>query len=183
MMEELWRDIKGFEGLYEVSNLGRVRSLKDNNGQARILVLKVQKHRCGYQLVFLRKDGKLKGFVVHRLVAEAFIPNPDGLPEVNHIDEDKTNNRVDNLEWCTRKYNMNYGTCMERIMEKRGKRVYQYTKSGAFIRSYPSIHEAERQTGIWVTNISACCLGRLNSTGGYAWSFIPPIPTTNRALF
>ena len=181
-MEE-WREVKGYEGLYEVSNLGRVKSLMDCNGQARTLVLKVQKHRCGYQLVFLCKDGKMKGFVVHRLVATTFIPNPDGLPCVNHIDEDKTNNRADNLEWCTAKYNINYGTCIKRRAEKQGKRVYQYTKSGSFVRSYPSTHEAERQTGIGNSHISACARGKHKTARGYIWSFNPPTDITPRSLW
>lgn len=177
-MEEIWKDIKDYEGLYEVSNLGRVRSLNYNK-TGEIRLLKVQKHSDGYLQVGLRKDGKQKLYTVHRLVCEAFIPNPDGLPCVNHIDEDKTNNHVWNLEWCTVKYNTNYGTGIER----RSKRVYQYTLDGSFIRSYYTTREAARQTGIHHTRISAVALGKQNSAGGYIWSFNPPTPTTVRSLF
>lgn len=182
-MEEIWKDIKGYEGLYEVSNLGRVRSLRDNHGQARIRVLQQCKSSRGYLHLILCKNHKLKHYSVHRLVAEAFLPNPDGLPQINHIDECKTNNRVDNLEWCDAKYNINYGSGRQRRVETQGKRVYQYAKSGAFVRSYASIHEAERQTGIHNGNISACCLGKRNSTGKYIWSFNPPTPDTCRSLW
>lgn len=178
MKDEIWRDVNGYEGLYEVSNLGRVRSLNYNKtGEIRMLI--VQKHRCGYLQVGLWKDGKHKTCTVHRLVAEAFIPNPDNLPEVNHINEDKQSNIVTNLEWCNAAYNSNYGTRNERI----SNRVYQYTKSGAFVRSYYSTREVERQTGIHHTRISACCLGRYKTSHGYIWSFNPPTPSTTRVLW
>ena len=102
-MIELWKDIEGYEGLYQVSNLGRVYSKKTN----RFLTMKKGNH--GYERVALFKDGKQKFYLKHRLVAQAFIPNPDNLPEVNHKDEDKSNNCVSNLEWCDGKYNCNYG--------------------------------------------------------------------------
>ena len=104
-MEELFRDVAGYEGLYQVSNLGNVKSLNYlNTGQVRIL--KQRKHTDGYLQINLWKEGKMKTHYVHRLVAQAFIENPDNLPEVNHIDENKQNNRVDNLEWCEHTYNM-----------------------------------------------------------------------------
>lgn len=114
-MNEIWRPVVGYEGLYEVSNTGRVRRVSD------LMVLKFSDSR-GYYGVHLRKDGKRKTFRVHRLVAQAFILNPDGLPEVNHIDENKSNNSVDNLEWCDHKYNSLYGTRLERIRKTRLKR-------------------------------------------------------------
>lgn len=98
-----WRAVPGYEGLYEVSNKGNVRNVRRNT-------LLRSSNNQGYKRVYLYKNGIRKGFRVHRLVAQAFIPNPDNLPEVNHRDEDKLNNSVDNLEWCTAKYNSNYGT-------------------------------------------------------------------------
>lgn len=177
-MVEVFIDIKGYEGLYQVSNYGRVRSLNYNHtGETR--VLKPRKDTKGYLLVHLCKNGKQKNCKIHRLVATAFIPNPDELPCVNHIDECKTNNIVTNLEWCTVKYNTNYGTAIER----RSKRVYQYTKDGSFVRSYPSQMEAERQTGYDDGYISNCCNGKRKSAYGYRWSYDPPTPTTVRSLF
>lgn len=114
-MEE-WKNVIGYEGLYEVSNLGRVRRV--NKG-----LLKLQNNQ-GYNQVYLYKCGIRKGIRVHRLVAQAFIPNPDNLPEVNHKNEDKMNNSVDNLEWCTAKYNVNYGHRTENAINTRVKNGY-----------------------------------------------------------
>lgn len=112
--EEVWKDIKGYEGLYMVSSFGNVKSLNyRRSGIAKNLKLKNTTN--GYKAVILAKEGKHKDRMVHRLVAEAFIPNPKNLPQVNHKDEDKHNNRVENLEWCTAKYNSNYGTGKERM--------------------------------------------------------------------
>lgn len=121
-MTEQWRPIEGYEGLYEVSNLGKVRSLDriDCTGRrlkGKILIPLMMKN--GYLSVFLCKEGKAKHFLIHRLVAQAFILNPEGLKEINHKDEDKTNNLVDNLEYCDRKYNMNYGTRTERDVQTK----------------------------------------------------------------
>ena len=180
-MEEIWKDIKGFEGLYQVSNYGLVRSLRDNHGRARELILKPKMNRGGYLYVALWKDGKSMTCRIHRLVAEAFLPNPLGLPQVNHIDEDKTNNRVENLEWCDVKYSVNYGTGVER----RSRRVYQYTISGEFVRSYYSTRDAERLTGLHHESIAAVARRepQHNSTGGYRWSYDPPKSTIPRVLF
>lgn len=117
-MKEEWRDIKGYEGKYQVSNLGRVKSLKDSHGKYREKILNIKPEEYGYIRVILYREGKSRHFSVHRLVAEAFIPNLDGLSQVNHKDENKQNNRVDNLEWCDRKYNCNYGTRNKRASEK-----------------------------------------------------------------
>lgn len=126
-MDEVWRDIKDYEGLYQVSNLGDVRSLNYNQ-TGEIKVLK-QGNAKGYKRVGLFKNGKTKQYSVHRLVALAFISNPDDLPMVNHKDEDKTNNNVNNLEWCTHEYNMSYGTRNERISKKhKGKHRSEETK-------------------------------------------------------
>ena len=117
MMEE-WRAVPGYEGLYEVSNKGNVKSLIKNK------IIKCFINRCGYRLVGLSKNGIRKKITIHRLVAQVFIPNPDNLPEVNHLDEDKSNNSVDNLEWCDRKYNNNYGTANIRRRETLIKNGY-----------------------------------------------------------
>lgn len=170
-MEEIWKDIKGYENLYQVSNLGRVRSL----WFGKIRLLKECVNGNGYNHVILTKDGKSKVCLIHRLVAFAFIPNHNNLKEVNHKDEDKSNNCVDNLEWCTHLYNMNYGCRNEKASKKLtnrkdlSKSVLQFTKDGQFVAEYQSFMDAERKTGIYNESISACCLGKRKSAGGYIW--------------
>ena len=116
-MEE-WKNVIGYEGLYEVSNIGNVRNVRRNT------LLKLSKNNYGYIQVYLYKNGIRTGLKVHRLVAEAFLPNPDGLPQVNHKNEDKSDNRVDNLEWCDHKYNINYGHRTENAINTRVKNGY-----------------------------------------------------------
>ena len=173
-MEEIWRDIKGYEGKYQVSNLGRVKSLyykckMGYNGKSKLLgIYKNRNNDYGYYFTPLNKNGKHKNFFIHRLVAEAFIPNPNNLPCVNHIDEDKSNNKVDNLEWCSYKYNVNYGTCKTRSMLKRSKPVIQYTKEGEFVKEWRSIKEAETSIGKR-NGIFACLSGKSKTAGGFVW--------------
>lgn len=127
MTEEIWRPIVGYEGLYEVSSYGRVRSLDrydSKNCFWKGRILKLNDNGRGYLRAHLCLNNKIKNFLVHRLVAQAFIPNPDNLPEVNHINEDKTNNRVDNLEFCNHKYNVNYGTRTDRMRDTKIKNGY-----------------------------------------------------------
>lgn len=176
-MEEIWRDIKGFEGKYQVSDLGRVKSLNYNHtGKERILA--GIKNTNGYLYVDLYKGRKMRR-AVHRLVAEVFLLNPEGLSQVNHKDECKTNNVVSNLEWCDSKYNNNFGTRNERVAKAKrndpnqSKPVYQYAKDGSLVRSYPSGMEAERQTGYKQSAISACCNGKYKQSYGYIWSYEP----------
>lgn len=125
-MEEIWKDIPGYEGYYQVSNIGRVRSLdrvKRDGIKMKGVIRKPHIDACGYHLVALIKDCKVKNTGIHRLVAMAFIPNPDNLPQVNHIDEVRSHNSVDNLEWCSVAYNQNYGHRKERSSEKlKGER-------------------------------------------------------------
>lgn len=146
---EEWKPIPGYDGKYEVSNWGRVRSFKR---QKERILSPIQKYD-GYYRVQLCKDSRVKELLVHRLVAEAFISNPSKLSQVNHKDEDKRNNYVMNLEWCTPGYNLTYGTRMERI----SKRVVQLDKGGNFIAEFESINEAARRTGIAPTSICYCC--------------------------
>ena len=167
-MEE-WLNISGYEGLYQVSNLGRVRSFKSGKWQT----LKNRLTRWGYYLVTLYKDGKATNKWVHRLVAQAFIPNPDNLPQVNHKDEDKLNNAASNLEWCDSKYNNNYGTKKERLKKslkgkagRPGKPVHCIDTG----ETYESASEAERQTGI--QHIDEVCSGKRQSAGGFWWEYV-----------
>lgn len=127
MTEEIWRPVVGYEGLYEVSSYGRVRSLDRYDSRNRFRkgrILKLSDNGRGYLIVGLHSNNKVKNFLVHRLVAEAFLPNPENLTEVNHKDEDKSNNCVDNLEWCNRNYNINYGTAKIRGRETAIKNGY-----------------------------------------------------------
>lgn len=155
---EEWKDIKGFERLYQVSNLGNVKSLKF--GKERIL--KPCKNKKGYLCVWLFKNGKGKIGRVNRLVANAFLPNPNNLPEVNHIDEDKNNNRVDNLEWMSTKNNVRYS---------QAKSVNQYTLDGRFIRTWDCINELFYQFGYNVSHIIECCKGKLKTSYGFLWKY------------
>ncbi len=168
-MSEIWIPIKGYEGLYEVSSYGRVRSLSyRRTGQTRVLNL--EKNHFGYILVKLHKNGKGKTYQVHRLVASAFIPNWFEDEQVNHRDENKENNRVENLEWCSSKYNNNYGTARKRMVEKQSKTVLQLTKTGELIREWPSTMEAGRN-GFDNSSVAKCCNGKLKHYKGYIWKY------------
>lgn len=196
-MKEIWKSIEGYEGFYEVSNLGRVKSLSRyvSNGTSVPLyvkerILKQWKDKKGYCTVVLGKEGKYKTYAVHRLVANAFILNPNNLPCVNHKDENPSNNFVDNLEWCTYRYNLNYGTAQERRIAKQretlnsreasfacngelSKPVIQYSKNGDYINEYPSMHEVQRQLGISASGVMQCCKGntQYRQCGGYIWRY------------
>ena len=163
---EQWKSIAGYEGRYEVSNLGRVRSLNYNHtGRAKIL--KPADNGEGYLFVVLCKDGICKNMKVHRLVASAFIQNPLNLETVNHIDEDKTNNDVSNLEWMSRTDNVAYSQ-----PQRAERRVRMLDKStGEPLATFPSLIEAARVTGINVGNICSCLKGRYKSAGGYVWRY------------
>lgn len=168
-MTENWTDIITHKSLYQISDLGRVR-----NHRGRIL--KGYTNSKGYQMVHLRTKDSNKLYSIHRLVAIHFIPNPDNLPEVNHKDEDKANNCADNLEWCTTKYNSNYGTRNKRVAKTKRNNTYN-TKAVRCIelkKTYPSTREAERQTGINCSQISAVCNHKKNykTAGGYHWRYI-----------
>ena len=133
-MKEIWKDIKGYEGLYQVSSLGRIKSLErvdSNNHRVHERILKLRHNEHGYYECALCKEGKQKKLKVHRLVADAFIPNVNNYPVVNHKDEVRDNNIVDNLEWCTHKYNINYGTAQKRKSDKlKGRHTLNEFKKG-----------------------------------------------------
>ena len=169
---EVWRDIEGYEGMYQVSDKGRVRSMKFG----KVKILKPSKDGGGYIFVYLCKNGKKKMCKIHRLVAQAFIHNTNSLPQINHKDEDKTNNKVENLEWCSAKYNNNFGTRIQRVAEKMtngklSKPVLQYTKDGKLVREWKSLMDVQRNLGYDHTNISACCLGRYKWIYGFVWKY------------
>ena len=173
IMQEEWRDIAGFEGLYQVSNLGRVKHLRVNKCKQERM-LKPEVHSCGYQRVVL--GNSVRKFV-HRLVAEAFIPNPENKPQVDHIDGTRDNNRVDNLRWCTNMENANFPIAKERkrirLIGKTGKNAMRKRpvvciETGDF---YWSSREASQTTGIHHQAISKVCLGKLTHTHGVHWRF------------
>ena len=171
---EIWRDVRGYEGLYQVSNQGRVRCYDRLNVNNKIhhksKIMKPYVVR-GYETVSLRKDGKYKHHQLHRLVAIAFIPNEKKYPQVNNKDETKTNNCVDNLEWCTSKYNINYGTAPQRRALSQSIPINQYDLNGVFIKTHQSIQEAKRQTGVNAGHICLVCKGHRNMAGGYLWKY------------
>lgn len=166
-MNEIWKDIEGYEGLYQVSNLGNVRSLNYRGLKGCIHILKPQNVR-GYLVVPLSKNNTTRQYKIHRLVAQAFIQNLDNKPQVNHRDEDKLNNNVSNLEWNTSKENVNWGTRTERCQ----KRVACYLKDGTFIAEYDSEKIAAKETNIKIGGINQTCLGYRKSAGGFIWRFI-----------
>ena len=192
-MDEIWKDIQGYEGHYAISTCGHVKSLDrtihrrmdtniHNYGGSSSYVkgceIRSYISRRGYESVVLCKDGVQKHYRVHRLVAIAFIPNPFGYKEVNHIDENKLNNNVENLEWCTRRYNMNYGSVSEKLRRfqkdnsPKAKKVAQYDLSMNLIDTYDSLRKAQDATGIPYQSIGQCCLGRYSHSGGYIWKFL-----------
>ena len=178
-MKEVWKDIKDFEGLYQVSNLGRVRSLPRNTTSGKIL--KPRKDIYGYVSVCLFKEGVRYWKKIHRLVAQEFIAIPNGLKDesnlqVNHINEVKTDNRVENIEYCDCSFNINYGSRNERVAEamtngKLSKAVFQCYLDGTVIREFPSTHEVERQLGFKHSYISDCCNGKIICAYGYIWRY------------
>ena len=151
MSKEVWRDIEGYEGKYQVSNKGRIKSLNYRR-TGKEWVLKPKKRKDGYLMVRLNKEGKEKGYLIHRLVARAFIPNTENYSEINHKDEDKANNAANNLEWCDRSYNNNFGTRNEKVGKSNGKPVMCVETN----ITYLSAHEAQRKTGIDASGICKC---------------------------
>ena len=182
IINEEWTKIDEFPW-YEVSTLGRVRSIDrdyvDSIGRRRykrgqLIKLEVQigkKDNYKQIMVSLRRDGKLHRVIVARLVAMAFIPNPDLLPQVNHKDEDSTNNNVENLEWCTAKYNVNYNDCVKRRAKTRSRPVNVYDGSMNIIDTLPSSVEASKKYNICRSSISQCCNGNIDFVKGLTFRF------------
>ena len=174
---EVWHSVVGYEGLYEVSNKGVVRSLdrtiNNHPYPGKVLAIKYLK---GYAAVHLcDHQHRAKHKTIHRIVAEAFIPNPYNLPEVNHKDEKPKNNCVENLEWCTTLYNIRYGTGIERSASYKRKRISKYTKSGEFVASYGGLLEASKSVGKGRSGtglISTAARGLRTSAYGYKWTYI-----------
>ena len=154
----MWKDIDGYEGLYQVSNTGEVMNVRTGK------ILKAKRDKDGYFEVCLCKNGK-RYFRVHRLVADAFIPNSLNLPQVNHKDENPSNNNASNLEWCSCEYNINYGTGIRRRVEKQSKPILQYTKSGELVREWSSISECGRN-GFNISHICECCQNKPSFKSG-----------------
>ena len=184
-MIETWRDAIGYEGLYQVSNLGRVKSLSryidrcDYPFYSKERILRhgvMPKHR--YSIVILYKNKKRETVYIHRLVGEAFIPNPENKPQIDHIDTIRTNNRVENLRWVTRSENLSNPITNDRMskvgkkkgqQDVRSKRIGQYTLDGDLIKIWIGINEIRRRTGF--TNVSSCCNGRYKQSNGFIWKY------------
>lgn len=175
MSEEIWKDIKDSEGLYQVSNLGRVRSLNHRNRPGYIKIMSPYVTKGGYYHLRIRKHGHIIRHVsIHRLVAETFIPNPNNFSQVNHKDENKKNNKVENLEWCSGSYNLHYGTCIDRIKSSHAKKHGKPVRCIETGECFYTVMDASRKYGFNQGNISNACVGRnyTYTAHGYHWEFI-----------
>ena len=178
-MKEIWKDIPDYEGLYQVSNLGEVRSLDryETNGKTIVLykgkmLNKALNHsKKAYYMVSLSKKGNVTKKYVHRLVAETFLDNPYNYKCINHKDENKLNNNVNNLEYCTNEYNVNYGTRNEKVRISKLKSVLQYDLKGNFIKQWIGIKNASEILKINGSDIGECCRNKRKTAGGYIWRF------------
>ena len=186
---EKWVDIPGYENFYQINNYGEVKSkdriVKNGWGYRTMYGKTITPYVCnsGYKMVRLYEKSKCKNCLVHRLVAKAFLPNPNSLPQVNHKDETKTNNFIfinpdgsvnpekSNLEWCTEKYNTNYGTHNKRMIISKSKPVIQYSIDGDYIREWESATAVEKEKEWKQTNIQSCCVGRYKAAYGYVWRY------------
>ena len=175
-MNRIWKDIVGYEGLYQVSDVGNVRSLKYNN-TSKTKYMKIYTEKTGYQRVCLSKDGKKTNKRIHRLVAEAFLDNPNCYEVVNHKNGDKTNNKVSNLEWCSRSHNQQHAYDNNLIKKKFGSDHWNYGKTGDLNATskkvlcvttgeiFGSAHDASRKYNLNFSNICSCCRGSRNYCG------------------
>lgn len=189
-MDEIWRDIEGYKGLYQVSDQGRIRSLDRIVAHSRYgyktlkgRLLRPTKNGDGYFYINLYKDNHEKKYKTHRLVAQAFIPNPENKEEVDHINTKRDDNRVENLRWATKLENNRNSLTRKKRSENnpmRGKygkdnpnskSIYQISKDGNLIRKWEGIKEAARNTEVYPGNIVKCCQGKLNASGGYRWIY------------
>ena len=182
---EIWKDVKGYAGKYQVSNLGRIKSLERdvfnyrgtviNHMEEKILVPALNNN--GYLYVNLCKNGKVKKEYVHRLVAMAFIENSENKPQVNHKNEIKTDNSVENLEWCEASYNVNFGTRNERMIQnRRSFKLGNNPKAKPVFceelnKTFDCAKRAEQELGIWGTSIIKVCKGKAKTTGGFHWRY------------
>lgn len=172
-MDDKWKEIEGFDGKYLVNSKGEIYSTLRNR------FVKQRVTEKGYKRVTLTTNGVKKDFLVHRLVASAFVENKENLPFVNHKDENKSNNQAENLEWCTSEYNHNYFLDRHRSeyirkfqkTVKRFGRINQYDLDGRFIANFIDCNEASRKTGSNATSIWRCCKGEIRYSNGYRWEF------------
>lgn len=179
MSREIWKDIQGYEQLYQISNFGNVKRLHTDkkqgtgNYERREKILSQRPNNKGYLIVDLYKNNKRKQLLVHRLVAMAFLNNSNNFLCVNHKDENKQNNHSDNLEWCSQKYNMNYGTCRDKISKANSKNIIAIDKYGN-TTEFSSSLDAYRKLGISSGNIYDCLYHKRNrkTAGGYKWEFV-----------
>ena len=171
-MEEIWKEVENYQN-YEVSNLGNVRNKKTGR------YLKPNITTCGYARARLYNKDGVKPIMIHRLVASAFLSNPDNKPEVNHMDGNKVNNSVTNLEWCTKSENMRHavdtglkkGFALKGADNPMSKKVVMMDKSGEIIRMFPCAKSVERELGYFVSNIVNACNGKLKTSHGYRWAY------------
>lgn len=166
-MKEIWKDIIGYEGLYKVSNTGKIISLKNNKKR----IIKLFDNHYGYLCVILTKNNNIKSKKVHRLVAEAFISNPNNYPCVNHKDENRYNNNINNLEWCSYSYNNCYGNRIQKVNKKMAKSVNQYNLNGKFLKEWESASQIQRELGYFANGICNCCNGKNKTSHGYIWKY------------
>lgn len=172
-MQEIWKDVKCYEGYYQVSNLGRIRSLNrkvfksKHQIELKGKILNLTQNNSGYFGVNLCVNNKRKKFLIHRLVAISFIPNPNNFDCINHKDEDKSNNCIDNLEWCNHKYNNNYGSFKSRISQKNSKPVICLELD----KKFKNQTEAANYFNLKQAAISFCCYNPNRTSGGYHWKF------------
>lgn len=187
MQEEIWRDIKGFEGLYQVSNLGRVKSVErltirnGRNYPIKEKLLSLHHDKDGYIVVSLSNLGKSSPYKVHRLVCEAFLPNPENKPCVDHISTIKDDNRVENLRWCTHKENCNNPISHQKLLNTiqpryskdnpNAKAIIQFTTNGEVIRKWNCMDDAAKAFNVHYIGISKCCRGVLKTAYGYVWKY------------
>lgn len=176
---EVWKPVNGYEWYYEVSNLGRIRSLDRitvfKDGRTRKFYGKILEantvNNSGYATISLHENGKSKTILIHRIVAEAFIDNPLECKEINHIDQDKLNNSVDNLEWCTHKENVNHGDEIERGAKKQRKIFVQKDMSGNVVKVWSGFKKMQRETGFQRKSVYDCCIGKRDSYKGFRWEY------------
>ena len=180
MENEVWKDVPNYEGIYKVSNFGRIKMVKrtliDSLGKKINKKEHILKPRTGnrYYMIALYKNGKREDLLLHRLIAQTFIPNPENKPFVNHKDENCFNNCSDNLMWCTQKENMNWGTINERMSKnsKSKRKVNQYDMDGNFIKQWDCMTDFYKSKGLKLkTGIIECCKGRRQSHMGYKWKY------------